>query len=129
MPSSGWTNQVTEATNLIYLAILTKRIPIILPFLPSHFRKLGEVGPLNFGDVFDVPLLSSKLGAPILEWHELKLQNPPKGGGARPLVEKIGCWSVHAGNKISGGTPWDLTSLDAFKLGQCNLIILSSFEE
>ncbi|KAF8610174.1 hypothetical protein BDV93DRAFT_9090 [Ceratobasidium sp. AG-I] len=66
-PSSGWTNQVMEVTNLIYLASLTGRIPIIPSFEPSHFGTLNEAEPLHFGDVFDVPFLMDKLGFPILQ--------------------------------------------------------------
>ena len=108
-----------EVVNLLYLSILTKRVPVIPPFLPSHFGTLEDADAMNFGDIFDVPLLSSKLGKPVIEWSELKLLNSPTEGGPGPLVEKIGCWSLHAGNKASGGIPGDHFGLRAFKLGQC----------
>ncbi|KAJ3344313.1 hypothetical protein HDU93_000103 [Gonapodya sp. JEL0774] len=112
-PSSGWTNQVMEVTNLIYLARLTDRIPIVPSFEPTHFGSLNTAGPLKFEDVFDVPYLMGKLGFPVVQWHEIKELN--SSSKEQPL-EQIGCWSVRAGNQASGGVPGDWTSKNMFKL-------------
>ncbi|KAG8751146.1 hypothetical protein FRC12_012582 [Ceratobasidium sp. 428] len=103
--TAGFTNQVMEAVNLIYLATLAGRTPIIPPLLPSHFGKLDTVAPMNFGDVFDIPRLAAKLGSPVLEWHEVKSIVYSNNSGTAPKTEEIGCWSTGAGNKASGGRP------------------------
>ncbi|KAL0572931.1 hypothetical protein V5O48_009044 [Marasmius crinis-equi] len=84
-PDSGWTNDVIAYINLIYLALITDRVPIIPVFTPSHVG--AEVPPIAFGDVFDVPLLRKLLGKPILEWKDVKDEKSEE-------VEEIGCWSV-----------------------------------
>lgn len=96
--SSGFTNQVMTVVNLIYLAILTGRIPIIPQLLPEHFGTLDTVSPIAFGDVFDIPRLKSELGIPIVEWDEVKASKSPEN-------EPIGCWSTRAGIKITENHP------------------------
>ncbi|KAF8758465.1 GDP-fucose protein O-fucosyltransferase [Rhizoctonia solani] len=107
-PSSGWTNDVISAIYLIYIASLTGRIPIIPPFTPSHVGSISEVGPLEFGDVFDVSRLANELGMHILEWREVKnsaLDTHLAKGSIQPEVEKIGCWSTWALSSFSNGQP------------------------
>ncbi|KAG9076142.1 hypothetical protein FRC06_009681 [Ceratobasidium sp. 370] len=60
---------------------------------------------MNFGDVFDVPRLANELGFPVLEWHEVKALAYANNGQAASSPEPVGCWSVSAGNKVSGGRP------------------------
>lgn len=83
--SAGWTNDVMTFGNLIYLALITERIPIIPRFTPSH------VGPdtptIPFGHVFDVPRLSKALRIPILEWDRVKDVDSE-------VVDELGCWAV-----------------------------------
>ncbi|KAI0308147.1 hypothetical protein B0F90DRAFT_1680537 [Multifurca ochricompacta] len=83
--SAGWTNDVMTYGNLIYLAMLTERIPIIGPFTPSHIG--GDAGNIAFGEVFDVDYLSKAIGIPVLEWSEVKNTSSQE-------IEDIGCWSV-----------------------------------
>lgn len=71
--------------NLLYLALITERIPIIPMFTPSHIG--GGVPPIDFGLVFDVPYLRQAIGKPVLEWHEVKDRNSD-------AVEELGCWNV-----------------------------------
>ncbi|CUA72485.1 hypothetical protein RSOLAG22IIIB_01155 [Rhizoctonia solani] len=107
-PSSGWTNDVIAAINLIYTASLTGRIPIIPPFTPSHVGSISDVGPLEFGDVFDVPRLANELGMHILEWRDVKhsiLDVHNAEGGVQSEVEKVGCWSTWALSPTSKGMP------------------------
>ncbi|KEP54707.1 GDP-fucose protein O-fucosyltransferase [Rhizoctonia solani 123E] len=107
-PSSGWTNDVIAAINLVYMASLTDRIPIIPPFTPSHVGSIGEAGPLEFGDVFDVPRLANELGMHILEWRDVKhslLDVHKAEGGVQSEVEKVGCWSTWASSPFSDGMP------------------------
>ncbi|QRV86512.1 O-FucT domain protein [Ceratobasidium sp. AG-Ba] len=84
--------------NLIYLAILTGRIPIIPPFLPSHFGTLETAAPIPFRDIFDVSRLASELSIPIVEWDEVKVPKSPE-------IESIGCWSTQAGVKTTETRP------------------------
>ncbi|KAG8715214.1 hypothetical protein FRC11_005287 [Ceratobasidium sp. 423] len=107
-PSSGWTNDVIATINLIYMAKLTDRIPIIPPFTPSHVGSISEVGPLEFGDVFDVPRLANELGMHIIEWREVKhslLDVHKTEGRVQSEVEKVGCWSAWALSPVSNGVP------------------------
>ncbi|KAK1233665.1 hypothetical protein PQX77_003160 [Marasmius sp. AFHP31] len=84
-PNSGWTNDVITYANLIYLALITDRVPVLPVFVPTHIG--GEVPPITFGDVFDVPRLRKELGKPVLEWREVKDEKSVE-------IEDIGCWSV-----------------------------------
>jgi hypothetical protein len=71
--------------NLIYLGILTDRLPIIGQFTPSHIG--GHVPPIDFGDVFDVPRLRELMQKPLIQWHEVKDRSSD-------IVEELGCWNV-----------------------------------
>ncbi|KAJ8523387.1 hypothetical protein ONZ45_g176 [Pleurotus djamor] len=84
-PSAGWTNDVMTYGNLIYLGLITDRIPIVPMFTPSHIG--GSVPPIPFGEVFDVPRLRRLLGKPVLEWREVK--DP-----SSETVDDIGCWNL-----------------------------------
>ncbi|CAK5275590.1 unnamed protein product [Mycena citricolor] len=83
--SAGWTNDVITYINLIYLGLITDRIPIIPPFLPSHVG--SHVPPIPFGEVFDVPRLRKELGVPVLEWKDVK-------NSSSLLIEELGCWNL-----------------------------------
>ncbi|KAK7064106.1 hypothetical protein R3P38DRAFT_2491061 [Favolaschia claudopus] len=83
--SAGWTNDVMTYINLIYLALITDRVPIIPEFIPSHIG--GHVPPIPFGEVFDVPRLRKLLGRPVLEWREVKHPNST-------FIDDLGCWNV-----------------------------------
>ncbi|KAJ7619176.1 hypothetical protein DFH06DRAFT_1273898 [Mycena polygramma] len=83
--SAGWTNDVFTYINLIYLGLITDRVPIIPEFIPSHIG--GHVPPIPFGEVFDVPRLRNLLGRSVLEWREVKEHNST-------FVDDIGCWNT-----------------------------------
>ncbi|QRW12797.1 O-FucT domain protein [Ceratobasidium sp. AG-Ba] len=84
---AGFTNQVIATVNLIYLAILTGRTPIIPPLLPDHFGNLDTVAPIAFSDIFDIPRLTNELNIPVIEWHEVKIPTSSE-------IESIGCWNT-----------------------------------
>jgi len=96
--SAGWTNDVMTYGNLIYLAMLTERVPIVGPFTPSHIG--GDAGNALFSEVFDVDYLSDKIGMPVLEWHEVKNLSTQA-----PEIEDIGCWSVWQAVQVREPTP------------------------
>ena len=54
-------------------------------FVPSHIG--GQVPPINFGEVFDVPRLARGIRRPVLEWHQVK------NSSSRELDE-LGCWNT-----------------------------------
>ncbi|KAH9961361.1 hypothetical protein BC827DRAFT_343531 [Russula dissimulans] len=86
--SAGWTNDVMTFGNLIYLALLTERVPIIGPFVSSHkIGGLDDAGTIQFSEVFDIDYLSEMIGIPVLEWYEVKEPSSEE-------IEDIGCWSV-----------------------------------
>ncbi|KAJ7939701.1 hypothetical protein B0H13DRAFT_2226264 [Mycena leptocephala] len=84
-PVNGWSNQVIEYMNLMYLAHLTGRVPIIPRFRPVHMG--SNASQFDFSEVFDIPRLQTGLGTPILEWREVKdLESE--------TVEDLGCWDI-----------------------------------
>ncbi|KAF8506766.1 hypothetical protein F5888DRAFT_1896221 [Russula emetica] len=97
-------NDVMTYGNLIYLAMLTERVPIIGPFTPSHIS--GDAGNVLFSDVFDIDYLSDKIGMRVLEWHEVKNLSTPA-----PEIEDIGCWSVWQAVQVREPTPRNTNAL------------------
>jgi len=71
--------------NLIYLARMTDRIPIVGMFTPSHL--CGHVPPVNFREVFDTSRLRASMQKPVLEWHEVKNYSAGE-------VDPLGCWNT-----------------------------------
>ncbi|KAI0734697.1 hypothetical protein C8Q72DRAFT_873170 [Fomitopsis betulina] len=82
--SAGWTNDVMTYMNLIYLGVITSRVPIIPMFIPSHVQ---GADPVPFGDVFDVQRFIDESGTDIVEWREVK--NPDS-----EVVDDLGCWNI-----------------------------------
>jgi hypothetical protein len=77
-------NDVISVANLLYLARITDRIPIIPKFVPSHVQSRRQ---LPFSEVFDTERLSRALGIPILEWSQVKAENSS-------TIDDVGCWTV-----------------------------------
>ncbi|KAF8334342.1 uncharacterized protein EI90DRAFT_3051896, partial [Cantharellus anzutake] len=87
--------------NLIFLAKLTDRIPIIAPFVPTHVGKINDAGLPPFGDVFDIPRLAEAIHLPVLEWRDVKLPAEPD-----QEPETIGGWTAWARwDMFRGGLP------------------------
>ncbi|KAJ7040458.1 hypothetical protein C8F04DRAFT_1083631 [Mycena alexandri] len=105
--SAGWTNDVFTYINLIYLGIITDRVPIIAEFIPSHIG--GHVPPIPFGKVFDVPRLRNLLGRSVLEWREVKDPNST-------FVDDIGCWNVWEAVQYREAYPRRSRSINDVKL-------------
>ena len=70
--------------NLIYLGLITDRVPIIGRFIPTH---VPDAPPIPFAEVFDVPRLRRSLGVPILTWDEVKREDSE-------VLDELGCWNV-----------------------------------
>ncbi|KZO90789.1 hypothetical protein CALVIDRAFT_374962 [Calocera viscosa TUFC12733] len=105
--NSGWTNDVMTYGNLLYLALLTERIPIIGPFVPSHLSL--SAGYLPFSEVFDIPRLARELHTPVLEWSDVKSPESEVG-------EVMGCWSTWMGWGFGGGNARGGWVPDTFEL-------------
>ncbi|KAG6334539.1 hypothetical protein ID866_4555 [Astraeus odoratus] len=94
--NAGWTNDVMTIGNLLYLAMITERVPIIPKFVPSHIGP--EAPPIPFSDVFDVSRLSQALRIPILEWDQVKDSNSS-------TLDELGCWAVWPVTAEEDGVP------------------------
>ncbi|RXW21234.1 hypothetical protein EST38_g4627 [Candolleomyces aberdarensis] len=94
---AGFTNEFIGAMQLIYLGILTQRIPILAPIIPAaHVSE--HAGNLDFGDVFNLTTLRDTLRHPILEWRDVKTMSPnvsimDNTDREDPALESLGCWS------------------------------------
>ncbi|KAF9041716.1 hypothetical protein BDZ89DRAFT_1060087 [Hymenopellis radicata] len=97
-PAAGWTNDVMTLINLIYLGIITERVPILPPFTPSHVLQDGPASELPFGDVFDVPRMQKLMNTPILEWRDVK--NRAIAGD-----DELGCWNVWEATQYNEPNP------------------------
>ncbi|KAF9818515.1 hypothetical protein IEO21_02753 [Rhodonia placenta] len=97
--SAGWTNDVMTIGNLIYLALITDRVPVIPPFT-SHIG--GASVPIAFSAIFDVSRLAREIGAPVLEWHQIK-----NIALAESLAEQddLGCWNIWEVDNIPADAP------------------------
>ncbi|KAJ7155802.1 hypothetical protein C8R46DRAFT_960044 [Mycena filopes] len=99
-PGAGFTNDVMSFMNLLYLSLLTQRVPVLPFFTPTHVKHAHNI---DFGEVFDVPRLAKALGHPVLEWWQVKDRDSKQ-------VDLLGCWnlwqatsSVNKGPHFSSG--------------------------
>jgi hypothetical protein len=95
--------------NLIYLAMLTERVPIVGPFTPSHIG--GDAGEILFSEVFDIDYLSETIRLPVLQWSEVKNSSSTE-------VEDIGCWSVWQAVQTRESRPRITSALSLQGLGE-----------
>ncbi|KAJ3513915.1 hypothetical protein NLJ89_g2685 [Agrocybe chaxingu] len=93
--NAGFTNQFMSYVNMIYMGIISDRIPIISPFGPDDHISY-EAGTLQFSRVFNLTQAKKTLNRPLLEWHELKQEGPPTSvlEPAQHDGEALGCWST-----------------------------------
>ncbi|KAJ3515420.1 hypothetical protein NLJ89_g1772 [Agrocybe chaxingu] len=91
---SGFTNQFMGYVNMIYVGLISDRIPILPPFGPHHMSY--DAGALRFSNVFNLTQLKKALNRPILEWHEVKEEDSPSSLREPSAEEResIGCWST-----------------------------------
>lgn len=106
--------------NLIYLGILTNRVPILPMFTPSHIG--GGVPPIDFGEVFDIPRLRISLHKPLVEWYEVKNRTSE-------AVDELGCWNVWEAVQDREHSPRWSSLPDRLKLGKfASKVIRKSFD-
>ena len=80
---------------MIFLGLLSDRIPIVPPFAPDHHITYSA-GALPFGRVFNLSRAREALKSPLIEWHEVKALSDPSSIAAPAPSERehIGCWST-----------------------------------
>lgn len=93
--NAGFTNQFISLVNLLYLATLSDRVPILPPFAPDHHISRNG-GIITFGEIFNLTHLRKELRMPVLEWKDIK--DLPSSSASNPYdtreTEAIGCWST-----------------------------------
>ncbi|KAF8913684.1 hypothetical protein CPB85DRAFT_1433872 [Mucidula mucida] len=92
----GFTNLFIGFTNMIYLGIISERVPVVPPFAPcEHISPDASILP--FGDIFDMEYLRAALRTPILEWSDIKTTPPSPHFDSppppTPISEPLGCWT------------------------------------
>lgn len=97
---------------MIYLAMITSRVPVIPPFTSDIG---GERVPILFSDIFDLPYLRQKLGIPILEWSDIKDTALAADSGAPP--DEVGCWNLWQVQSMEADGPRASISTDTLSLG------------
>jgi len=93
--------------NLIYLGLLTNRVPIVGMFTPSHIGTLNP--PIDFGKVFDVPRMRREMQKPLIEWHEVK-------NLSSEVIDDIGCWNTWESSQYNNHHPRQSTLVPLLKL-------------
>ncbi|KAL1746914.1 hypothetical protein HDZ31DRAFT_80849 [Schizophyllum fasciatum] len=83
--SIGMTNQFLSSLNLIYIGLLSTRVPVVPPFIPN--KHIAGDKPLPFGDVFDFAYLRTQLRMPIIDWQDIKTSNETN--------DDMHCWALH----------------------------------
>ncbi|KAG8904306.1 hypothetical protein FRC01_008790 [Tulasnella sp. 417] len=87
--------------NMIYLAVISRRIPILSPLLPLELHVGAGGDSIDFGEIFDLPRLSEAIQTPILQWSDVK--KGPYNSPFDPYKEDtvsggemdfLGCWSL-----------------------------------
>lgn len=97
---------------MIYLAMITSRIPVIPPFTSDIG---GDRIPILFSEIFDLPYLRQKLGIPILEWSDIKEIAPAANTDAPP--DEVGCWNLWQVQSIGADGPRASFSTDTLGIG------------
>lgn len=103
--------------NLIYLGLITDRVPIIAMFTPSHIG--GGEPTIAFGEVFDVPRFINESGIEIVEWDEVK---DPESNE----LEDLGCWDIWEAVQYNEHAPRRSVVPDLLHLGMFNVCVTVS---
>ncbi|RXW21216.1 hypothetical protein EST38_g4629 [Candolleomyces aberdarensis] len=86
---------------MIYLGIISQRIPIIPPFVPQSHVSEGA-GILPFSHIYNLTNLRNAIKFPVLEWSDVKTLSPSSSssnnGAPADPAERFGCWSVRQRN-------------------------------
>ncbi|KAJ7293089.1 hypothetical protein C8J57DRAFT_1268093 [Mycena rebaudengoi] len=82
----GPPTQSFRVMHLVYLGLITDRVPIISLFQPSHIGR--DESPISFGEMFDIPRLRTGLGKQVLDWPEVK-------DSSGDVLDDLGCWNVY----------------------------------
>ncbi|KAI9070174.1 hypothetical protein FKP32DRAFT_1599461 [Trametes sanguinea] len=110
--SAGWTNDQITIGNLIYLGMITGRVPILPPFT-SYIDAAAQ--PLPFSEIFDVPRLARAIDSPVLEWHMVKDVDLAHSHASR---DHIGCWNIWEVDDLHSDGPRGSYSTALLALGE-----------
>lgn len=102
-------NDVITYMNLIYLGMITERIPIMAPFVPLHIGR--DADPLQFGSVFDVPRFIEEAGFPLVEWHQVKDM-------WSDVWDDLGCWDIWEAVQMGADSPRGSVQPSILRLGE-----------
>ncbi|KAF8321316.1 hypothetical protein DL93DRAFT_2093945 [Clavulina sp. PMI_390] len=102
--SAGFTNDFETYMILIYLGMISDRIPILPAISRTHH--VLDSPDIWLGDVFDLATLSDAINHPILEWRDVKGTGSSEDEVMKDEV--LSCWS-----------PWWLTGPDGHAR-ECN---------
>ncbi|KAF9478784.1 hypothetical protein BDN70DRAFT_723912 [Pholiota conissans] len=102
MASGGFTTQFIIYVNMIYLGIISRRVPVVPAFTPHYHISLAA-GAIPFGHVFNLSRARNELKQPLLEWMDVKYR--PSSTSIKPPSsserEQLGCWStLNEGNQL-----------------------------
>ena len=97
---------------MIYLAMITSRVPVIPPFTSEIG---GDRVPLPFSEIFDLPYLRQKLRIPILEWSDIK--DTALAANTDAPHDELGCWNLWQVQSIVADGPRASFSTDTLGLG------------
>ncbi|KZV69025.1 hypothetical protein PENSPDRAFT_609280 [Peniophora sp. CONT] len=85
--SAGWTNDLMTYANVIYIGLISERVPIVHYFNWDVPGTPTDVRTLPFSEVFDLDRLSNEIQLPVVEWDEVKDPSSQE-------IEELGCWNV-----------------------------------
>lgn len=82
---AGHANPLTRhfTVNMIWLGVLTDRVPILPPFAPFHIEQWDTAPAVDFGDVFDLPRFREAARISVIQWSDVKVGKE---------VDQVGCW-------------------------------------
>lgn len=86
----GLANAFISHVNLLYLATITNRIPILPAITPEH---LGKSTSFKFSEIFDLRPLEKALGIEVIQWHEIKDYEAKE-------TDALNCWSTHMARAV-----------------------------
>ena len=107
---------------MIYLAMLTSRVPVIPPFTSEIG---GDRVPIPFSEIFDLPYLRHKLRIPVLEWSDIK--DTALAANTDAPHDELGCWNLWQVQSIVADGPRASFSTDTLGLGTVALELPEGF--
>jgi hypothetical protein len=109
--------------NLIYMALITNRIPVLPPFEPSLHTGL-DLPSIPFSEVFDIERLSKAIDTPVLQWRDIKTWD----NVSDDVLEPLGCWSVWE-TMGQSNTPRNSSNTHTLRIGELKFKLIRFYVE